>query len=159
MIDVYRRGRSGNLLEASGPVLCVNFGAAVVKAVFSGEWLTYRYMGLKRRYLPGFAPEDKFHVVPVGAELVDHGLKKNMNIYTDPGGDIFLELSEQAGMGRLFGDGHEYAIDEISDSPQGLLDRGIDTLVLPNLFAIEQERISRMQWGVSTVDLEWRRGR
>lgn len=156
MIDVYRQGRTGNLLEKLGPVLCVEFGETVVRAIFDGVDLDYRYIHLKRRGLPGFAPEDKFRILSAGEEEVRQGLKSDVGIFTDPGGDIFLELSQKAGLGRKFGDGMPtFPIEEISDQPQGLLARGIDTLILPNLFVIEEERVARTSWGLSNVDSEW----
>lgn len=155
MLDINRQGRGGNLIERSGPVLRVDFGDGVVGAIFKGLRLTYRYMEL-RRPLYGFAPEDKFHVVPVGAEEFLRGLKRHIDIWTDPGGDITLELSEKAGLGRKYGDNTPFLVEEVSSNPAGLLERGIDTVILPGLFAIEAERQGRLLWGRSSLDPDWR---
>lgn len=158
MIEVRRQGRSGNLLETSGPVLSVEFGDSIVAAIFRGQRITHRYMEL-RRFLAGFAPEDKFHIAPVKLEEVERGVKKHIDIWTDPGGDITLELSPEAGIGHTFADAKStFAIIDISNQPEGLVSRGIDTLYLPSLFAIERERQARLNWGLSNVDPDWRPG-
>lgn len=156
MIQVRRHGRGGNLLEEDGPVLRVEFGPTVVRAIFRGTHLEYRYQDLRTPLLYGYAHEDKFHILPVTVTEISRGLKRDVGISTDPGGDIYLELGQEAGKDRPYGGmPPTFAVEEISDRPQGLLDRGIDTLVLPSLFAIEQERMLRLEWGLSNVDPEW----
>lgn len=151
MLDVYRQGRDGNLIERSGPVLVVDFGDEVIISIFKGLRVTRRHMEQKARSLPGFAPEDKFHIAPVRVEEVDNGLKQHVDIWTDPGGDITLELSERAGEGREHGVQAQFLVND-----EGLLERGIDTLMLPALFAIEQERQTRLRWGKSSLNPDWR---
>jgi hypothetical protein len=148
MIEIWRQGRNGNLLEKDGPVLWVNFSSdEVLDNLFKGITSTYRYMELRRGIVSGFAPEDKVHIRPVALKEVEAGVTNNVGLSMDPGGDMSIKLSTEAGKDVPFSSVvnslNTFSIPDISDTPEGFQERNLDTLILVGLHWIEHTRRSR----------------
>jgi hypothetical protein len=157
MIDIFRTDATGDTVTRDGSVLWIGFGNEVIRHIFRREPFSMRFMNTRRGTLPGWAPEDKITILPVTVEQVEFGIRKDLDIFTDPGGDIYLDVSPNAGVGHSMSDGRRWMrLTDISRQPDGLLERGIDTIALPYLFQIEEERQARLR-GWSHVDGEWER--
>lgn len=143
-------------MEDNGPVLVCEFGEVVLRAIFDGNPVEYRWQHTKRGGLKGFAPDDKMIFVPVTEKEVGMGLKRDLEIWTDPGCDIYLGMSLRAGALSVGVEGWpRFDITDICNNPEQLLERGIETLALPNLIILEQERQNREMWGRSPLDPTW----
>jgi hypothetical protein len=162
MIDVCRRSINRSPGETEASELYIVFGVPEILAVFRHQEcpdeplaLTQSYAGTRRGSLPGFAPEGTFHILPVLLEEVEKGVARHVGLELSEDGDVYLQLSVDAGRGRPKFAEPRFAVADISDTAEGFLEKGIRALVVPSIRAIERERSSRAQWGLSFYDNHW----
>lgn len=83
--------------------------------------------------------------MPEDLSLIEAGIGRHMEIDMDPGGDIYVKLSREAGKGVKAPGERSYriptfSIKDISSTAKEFEARGLETILLPSLWVVEDAR-------------------